>query len=100
MASVGALAPASPAAAHHEWDWPHWRSGGHPIVRTPSCYYWGNSTHFCSIVSDAAYFWHDRGFQRGFTPPLPQTGYMRCDNVSWNTINVCFVDKTHSGLYD
>jgi hypothetical protein len=104
LAALAGLAPItspiSPATAHHEWDFPHWRATTHPVVRTPSCYVWGNPTNFCDIVADAAYFWQDRGFWRGYTPPLPKTGYTRCDNVAWDTINVCFVDKAHEGLRD
>lgn len=96
--AITTISTAPPAAANHEFDFPHWRSGTYPVVKTPSCYVWGNTTNFCAIVEDAAYFWQDRGFTQGYTPPMPQTGYPRCDNIPFNSINVCFVDATHAGL--
>lgn len=89
---ITGLGPAAPpAAADHANDPGHWRSGVYPIVTVPYCA--GNG---CELVQDAAYFWQNRGYTKGFTPPLPRTGY-DC-NPNWNEISVCFVDYSNPVL--
>lgn len=79
------LLAVSPASADHGNFNGHWRNGVYPIVTTPFC-----ASNGCDLIQDASYFWQDRGFSRGYTPPLPRTGY-DCE-PNWNEISVCFVN--------
>lgn len=92
--AITTISTAPPASAHHAWPngtFSHFKASTYPRIRTPTCYYWGNSTNYCQVVEEAAYYWQDRGFDRGFTGPLPTTGYTRCDNNTSGSINICFV---------
>lgn len=86
LALLLTIAPAAapPAAADHGNVPGHWRSGVYPVVTTTYCT--GNA---CALIQDAAYYWQNRGFTRGYHPPLPRTGY-DCQ-PGWNEISVCFV---------
>jgi hypothetical protein len=98
LAALAGLAPISPApaivatppsvviTADHAWSLPHWRQDVYPAVTTPGCYY-----NWCDQIADAAYYWQDRGYYKGFTPPLPRNDWPYCESrISY--INVCFVN--------
>ena len=74
---------AAPAAADHDNDYGHWNQP--PLVVTKAGFAWD------SVIQDAAFYWQDHAFYRGYYPPLPhREGAFSCDpNVG--RIVVCAV---------
>jgi hypothetical protein len=73
-----------PANADHALASGHWGYSYNPAVGTDGV--------FDGNAQDAAYYWQDSGFTRGYVPPLPQYG-QPCDLVTgW--ITACTVGRT------
>lgn len=74
---------AAPAAANHDNDFGHWNQP--PLVVTKAGFAWD------SVIQDAAYYWQDVAFFRGYYPPLPhREGSSECD-PEIGRITVCVV---------
>lgn len=75
---------ASPAQANHDNDFGHWNQPPLVVNATPGV--WDD------IIQDAAYYWQDNAFYRGYYPPLPHNNGAGC--VAFvGTITVCIVDQ-------
>ena len=85
MVMATALGSQLPAAADHEWDLGSWPAGRYPVVANS-----GGTPD--ANLEDAAYFWQDRGFSRGYVPPLPRASLGHC-NAQWGYINTCTVAR-------
>ncbi len=75
MACVGTLtAEVSPAHANHGNFHGHWNQP--PLVVSPNGWY-------APQIQDAAYYWQDIAFFRGYYPPLPaESGFDGCLHVT------------------
>jgi hypothetical protein len=86
LASAGVLAAivpgATPALANHDNDNGHWNQPPLVVSQMP--------TFLDGIVQDAAYYWQDVAFFRGYYPPLPYHGAADCSAMT-GVINVCMV---------
>jgi hypothetical protein len=85
MVLATAIGSQLPAAADHEWDLGSWPSGVYPVVANS-----GGTPN--SSIEDAAYFWQDHGFSRGYVPPLPRASLGHC-NAASGYINTCTVAR-------
>jgi len=66
MAGLTVAIPASPVQANHGNEKGHWNQP--PLVMSPNAAYGAN-------IQDAAYYWQDNAFYRGYYPPLPDDSY-------------------------
>lgn len=83
LAGLASIVAPAPALANHDNDFGHWNQP--PLVVTKAGF------GFDGIIQDAAYYWQDVAFFRGYYPPLPhREGSSFCDpNVG--RITVCLV---------
>lgn len=83
IATLG-LFPASPAHASHDNDYGHWNQP--PLVVT------NIGSWYDPIIQDAAYYWQDVAFFRGYYPPLPYRApdIQECQAYV-GVINICLV---------
>lgn len=84
-AITGTIAAPTPASADHQFVKGVW-------TRSPVIAWDGVSL---ANIQDAAYFWQDRGFRPGYTPPLPgwNHGGAYCTAVWDQYINVCTIPR-------
>lgn len=79
----------APASATHDNDFGHWNQP--PLVVTTAPAFWDG------IIQDAAYYWQDIAFFRGYYPPLPH----REDNACVNRvgrITICLANPGSAEL--
>lgn len=89
IATVAPVAIAQPALANHDNYYGHWVYP--PVVSTPQNG-WEDS------IQDAAYYWQDNAFYRGYYPPLPNKDNAACGGIV-NRINICVVAPGDSRLH-
>ena len=89
VAFAGTVVAVSPAHANHDNDFGHWNQP--PLVVTPQ---WGLD----SRIQDAAYYWQDNGFYRGYYPPLPAEHYSSFCVPDTGRIVVCETDRWSNAL--
>lgn len=89
IASVGVIAPASPAHADHTYLFGYWNHA--PVL-------YGDGLYEAN-AQDAAYYWQDMGFN-GYVPPLPwNIGGSTCATVYEGAIRTCTVPHSVVSSY-
>lgn len=90
VAIAGTVVGVTPAHAIHDNDFGHWNQP--PLVVTKAGF------AFDSIIQDAAYYWQDTAFYRGYYPPLPHREGSSACGPDVGRIVICLVPPGNSWL--